>query len=128
MIKATLLCLILSAFRPVQWLRYLCYAGLVTTTAYYLSNFIIVIHSCHPRDGTDRISFLAGMASSACAGKNGVVQSASLATGIFNVISDLYILIIPLPAVAKLNITRRKKTGVFLIFSAGALQVYTQMF
>ena len=80
LIKATLLCLILSAFRPVTWLRRLCYFGLAIIVAYYLSNFIIVIHSDHPREGADRISFLAGMASKACAGKSEIIQSASLAT------------------------------------------------
>jgi hypothetical protein len=89
--------------------------------AHYLSKFIMAIYSCHPREGKDRISFLAGMASKACAGKSEIIQSASLATGIFNFLGDFYISIIPLPAVVKLKISQQRKTGVFLIFSAGGL-------
>jgi len=45
----------------------------------------------------------------------------SFITGIFGVIIDLYILIIPIPAIAKLNVRKRKKVGVYVIFSSGAL-------
>lgn len=80
-----------------------------------------MIVACHPRGGTDRVSFLMGMASAQCNRKDSVVQEISIATGIFNVLSDFYILIIPLPAVATLKVPKRTKIGVYLIFSTGAL-------
>jgi len=121
LIKATLILLILTAFRPIRWLRILCWVGLSVTFVFYTISLILNAVPCHPRGGTDRISYLAGMASLQCAGNKGLVQRASIATGSFGVISDLYILIIPLPAVAKLHLGKRRKLGVFLIFSSGAL-------
>jgi hypothetical protein len=38
-------------------------------------------------------------------------------SGVFGLISDVYILIIPMPAVWKLNIRKEKKVGVYVIFS-----------
>ncbi|KAF2689726.1 hypothetical protein K458DRAFT_413973 [Lentithecium fluviatile CBS 122367] len=123
LIKVTLFCLILSAFEPVRKLRFLCYGGIFATVAYYFANLVIIITSCHPREGHDRVSFLAGMASKKCAGTTEIIQMSSIATGVFNVIIDLYIMAVPLPAVAKLNISRKKKIGVAMIFSAGGVAV-----
>ncbi|KAF2745750.1 hypothetical protein M011DRAFT_405812 [Sporormia fimetaria CBS 119925] len=61
------------------------------------------------------------MAGPACAGKEGINLRVSVATGVFNVVSDLYILILPLPAVRKLKLSPRRKLGVYLIFSTGGL-------
>ena len=121
LVKATLIFLILTAFRPVEWLRALCWVGLGTTLLFYVANLITQVVACRPRGGTDRIAYLAGMASRQCAGVDTLIQKTSVATGIFGLVSDLYILIIPLPAVAKLQLGRRKKLGVYMIFSSGAL-------
>ncbi|KAF1845154.1 uncharacterized protein K460DRAFT_405425 [Cucurbitaria berberidis CBS 394.84] len=121
LVKATLMFFILSAFKPIKWLRSLCWVGIITTFTFYATNFVIQVVSCRPRGGTDRVSFLAGMASRQCAGSDAAIQKMSIATGIFGVISDFYILIIPLPAVAKLQIRKKRKLGVYLIFSSGAL-------
>jgi hypothetical protein len=121
LIKATLLCLILASFRPVTWIRYMCYIGITVTFAFYFSNILVSILSCHPRGGVDRISWLVGMAKSSCGGTRGILQKYSLTSGAFNILSDFYILMIPLPAISKLHLTSRKKIGVYLIFSAGAL-------
>lgn len=122
-IKVTLFCLILSAFDPVRKLRLLCYGGILVTVVWYFVNLVIIISSCHPRGGHDRIAFLAGMASRKCADTTEIIQICSIATGVFNVIIDLYIMVIPLPAVAKLNMSRKKKIGVAMIFSAGGVYV-----
>jgi hypothetical protein len=121
LVKATLIFLILGAFRSIKWLRLLCWVGLVTTFIFYTINIIVQIVSCRPRGGTDRVSFLAGMASRECADSTAMIQRVSIATGIFGVISDFYILIIPLPAVLKLQIRKKQKLGVLLIFSSGVL-------
>lgn len=121
LIKATLIFLIFSAFRPLRWLRMLCWAGLGVTFVFYTASIIVQAIPCHPRGGTDRIAFLAGIANPQCAGSTEMVQRMSIATGAFGLISDLYILIIPMPAVARLHLGRKKKLGVYLIFSSGAL-------
>ncbi|KAF1976198.1 hypothetical protein BU23DRAFT_42945 [Bimuria novae-zelandiae CBS 107.79] len=121
LVKATLMFLILSAFKSIKWLRIMCWVGIVTTFIFYAANFAIQVASCRPRGGTDRVSFLAGMASRECAGSDSLIQKMSLGTAVFGLVSDIYILIIPLPAVRKLNIRKKKKAGVYVIFSSGAL-------
>jgi hypothetical protein len=121
LIKATLISLIFVAFRPIRWLRILCWVGLSVTFVFYTVSLVLNAVPCHPRGGHDRISYLAGMANRQCAGSSTLLQRTSLATGTFGVISDLYILIMPMPAVAKLQLGRRRKLGVYLIFSSGAL-------
>jgi len=95
---------------------------MLLTVGYYLANLLIHAISCHPQGGHDRIAFLAGMASRRCS--QGILDDVSIATGVFNLVIDLYILVIPLPAVAKLRISRTKKIGVSMIFSAGGVYGY----
>jgi hypothetical protein len=61
------------------------------------------------------------MASPECAGIHSVLAKMNVISGVFGLISDVYILIIPMPAVWKLNIRKEKKVGVYVIFSSGAL-------
>jgi hypothetical protein len=61
------------------------------------------------------------MASHQCARSDAAIQNVSITSGIFGVVSDLYILVIPLPAIAKLNILKRRKLGVYLFFAPGVL-------
>lgn len=121
LIKVTLLCQICTAFKPIQALQRLCYGGIIVTSLYYVSNLMVAIVSCHPRNGTDRIAILSGLASKKCVNANDIHQEITIATGVFNIISDFYILIIPLRAISKLSITRKQKIGVYLMFSAGGL-------
>ena len=41
--------------------------------------------------------------------------------GVFNLVGDIYLLILPMPAVWALQITRRKKFGIMAIFMTGFL-------
>lgn len=59
------------------------------------------------------------MASRRCS--QGISYDVSIATGSFNLLSDMYILTMPMPAVARLRISRVKKIGVSMIFSAGGV-------
>jgi hypothetical protein len=122
LIKATLIFLIFSAFHPLRWLRILCWIGLGVTFVFYTASIIVQVIPCHPRGGTDRVASLAGVANLQCAGWTAMVQRMNIATGVFGLISDLYILMIPLPAVAWLHLETKKELGVYLIFSSGALE------
>lgn len=113
--------MICNAFKSVKTLRRLCYGGMVITTCYYLSDFIITVVSCSPRGGTDRIAYLSGIMSKKCSDSSEILQKDSIATGIFSIISDFYILVIPLPTVIKLKLSRNKRIGVLMIFSSGGL-------
>lgn len=121
MIKATLILLIMRAFRPLTWLRVLCWIGLVANFTFYTFTLVIRLIPCRPQGGTDRVAFLAGMAKRQCAGSDSMIQVMAIVTSAYGLVSDLHILAIPLPDIAKLHIGRRKKMGVYMIFSSGAL-------
>ena len=48
----------------------------------------------------------------------------SYAQGIFGVVCDIYIVVLPMPTVWTLNLPRWKKAGIPLIFATGFLYVY----
>lgn len=56
-----------------------------------------------------------------CRGVTASVQHLTLVSGIVNVVVDFYLLLIPLPAVYKLRMPRKRKTGLMLIFLSGAV-------
>jgi hypothetical protein len=43
----------------------------------------------------------------------------TILNGAFNIFSDFYLLLIPLPAIQKLQLPRRKKLGVYFVFFTG---------
>ena len=49
------------------------------------------------------------------------IRDAFRATGIFNVISDFAILLLPMPCIYKLQVATRKKTWIIAIFATGFL-------
>ncbi|MCJ1234242.1 hypothetical protein MMC14_002201 [Varicellaria rhodocarpa] len=49
------------------------------------------------------------------------IIKADLAYGSMNVISDFFIFVLPLPMVWRLNLTRKEKIGVYLVFMSGAI-------
>lgn len=48
-------------------------------------------------------------------------------TGYMSLIIDLYLLILPLPAIYKLKLTRAKKFGIFFIFMVGGLGCFASL-
>ena len=75
---------------------------------------------CGPKGGQDRASYLAGMAGTKCGDPTGIIMLLSVISGAVNLAQDLFLMILPLPAVSNLNLPKRRKTGVFLIFLTGA--------
>ncbi|MCJ1244727.1 hypothetical protein MMC30_001926 [Trapelia coarctata] len=70
---------------------------------------------CGPKDGRSQYSYLSALASKKCARSGPLV----IMTGVVNVISDLYLIMLPIPAVWSLNLPFRKKVGVLAIFLTG---------
>lgn len=61
---------------------------------------------------------LAGSTLQFCKDASGSVQ---LTQSAFNVVTDLWILILPMPLVRKLQLPRSRKIGLFFVFGAGVL-------
>lgn len=110
--KAALLVLYLRLFSPNRLTRYLIYIGLVVKFAMYLTTTITAGVLCLPRPGE---SWLTALLSARCR----KTLSMTYIQGIFNVVSDFYILILAIPAVLKLQLHLRKKLGVCAIFMTG---------
>lgn len=80
---------------------------------FYLVDTIFEIVLCIPREKIWNPLMTGGH----CFNSNAAFQ----ATGIFNVLSDFAILILPIPSVWRLKVPMRKKIGIMAIFSAGLL-------
>ncbi|KAJ8069259.1 hypothetical protein OCU04_002922 [Sclerotinia nivalis] len=120
LIKLSLFSLIYNVFHPLAYIRILVVIGLALSAAWYITSAVVTVRFCGPHGGTDRLSYLAGLASSACGDTSGIIPISSIITGIVNIIVDIYLLIIPLAAISHLNLARKRKIGVFFIFLTGA--------
>ena len=99
-LKMSLLLLYLRIFAPDKATRYLIYIGMAIcivayTTLMFLSIFANVT----------------------------TVIAANKTLGVVNFSSDVYILCVPIAAVAKLQLSFKKKVGVMFIFMAGIMYV-----
>ena len=112
LIKLTLFLLYLHIFSRLRWLRFLIWAGIICTALFYGSMAIIFSIICTPAKGQ---SYLEAFLSTQC----GKASDISLAAGFFNMLSDIYLLVIPIPAVWSLQLERRRKLGVLIIFATG---------
>jgi hypothetical protein len=54
-------------------------------------------------------------------------NSVGWANGAINIILDIVILVLPLPELTKLSMSKERKIHVILVFSLGSLQVHTRL-
>ena len=116
-VKLSLFVLYLEVFGLVTWLRYCAYAGIVITGSFYFAAMILFTVLCAPQHGQSQMSYLSALASARCAKSRAVV----LALGIINIISDLYLITLPLPALWSLQMPLRRKLGVAAMISTGSM-------
>lgn len=114
MAKLSLFLLYLRLFSVDHTTRRLIYLGIATTCLFYFASILVGIIACIPWKGETR---LAALASPRCARAKflGYVSS------FFNVVSDLYLLVIPMNIVRKLQMPGRKKLGLIVLFMFGFL-------
>lgn len=113
-IELALFLLILHIFSSLRWLRILAHLGATFNILFYFSGAIALIVLGSPRNGQNYLEVLSGPAGTRTT-TFGVVQ------GIFNVVSDLYLLVVPLPAVWGLKLPLKKRMGILAIFGTGLL-------
>ena len=104
----------LRIFSPNLQTRYLIYFGMVIMVLFYTACLLVEAISCTPRSGE---TWIEAQLSKRC-GRDltlGYVMAA------FNVVSDFYLLAIPLPVVWKLQLPLRRKIGVSAVFMTGFL-------
>ena len=95
---------------PMYLTLYITMAIIVT---FYIIAMIFNIVECTPREAIWN-PFVQG---ASCFNRDGLFQ----ATGVFNVVSDFTILIIPIPKIWQLQMTRSRKIAVTGLFATGLL-------
>ena len=110
--KLTFYLLYLQIFRLNDNLRWAIYIGAFVTTSFYASTTIAQFGLVTPGRGKSFASAVIG---------NPAVPRISYALGVFGIVTDLYILLLPIAGVLRLQIAKRRKVGVILVFLSGAL-------
>ncbi|KAL8863020.1 MAG: hypothetical protein Q9178_000393 [Gyalolechia marmorata] len=113
-IKVSLFLLYRQVFAPIPYLQYLVWGGITVTGLFYWSTVVAAVALCAPR-GSE--TYIMAFATARC----GKTKQLAVATGVFNVLSDLYLLVIPVPATLALHLPRRKKVGLLVLFATGIL-------
>ncbi|KAH7067410.1 hypothetical protein BKA63DRAFT_117731 [Paraphoma chrysanthemicola] len=102
-------------------MRCLVWIGLLLTGLYHFVAAIVSGILCDPRYITSRDSLMNGLVRGQCRGLPGPLQSLNEARGTVNIITDVYLLLIPLPVVWQLRLPTKKKLGVWFIFLIGVV-------
>ena len=113
-IKVSLFFLYRQIFHPKQYLHYLVWAGISATGLFYWSTLIAAVALCAPRGDE---TYIMAFATARCGDTKGL----AVVTGAFNVLSDLYLLVIPIPPIIALQLPRRRKIGLLIVFATGIL-------
>ena len=92
------------------------YVGLIITGLFYFASMAAFLILCSPKSGHSQIDYITALAAPQCAS-----QALSVTTGAVNVISDLYLVVLPLPAVWGLQLPLRRKIGVSAMFLTGTM-------
>lgn len=86
---------------------------IVATFIFYLVDTAFNIFICRPREKYWNRLITTG----SCFNLDASMQ----ATGLFNVISDFAILVLPIPSILKLQVPLRRKLGILAVFATGVL-------
>lgn len=101
-------------FGLLHWMRICFRIGVIACTVWYLSGFIITFCLCGPSGGLD---WLQVSQTARCL----KIRNYGIGRSVFNIMSDFYLLIIPIPAVWSLQMPTRRKIGVWAVFMTGGL-------
>lgn len=110
-----ILVLQLRLFAPKIWFRVAIYIGIALVTLVHWSNVPVYGILCTPRRGENWDMVL--LSSKRCS----AASTHTVVTGAIGTALDIYMLILPLPIIAELNLAPRRKLGLALVFMAGIL-------
>lgn len=116
-VKLSFFILFLEIFNIKPLLRWLIYAGACVTTVFYVTTTIVLFALSTPPPG---VSLAQKFASFLEPGRSGFLDTV-LAVGYFNLFTDFYILLLPISGVLRLQLPKRRKIGVILVFMTGLL-------
>ena len=120
--KLSLLLLYYRLFALHQWMRYLIYLGVGLSFALCVASLGVFGYLCLPHRGE---GWLQAALSARCHQQFFLI---AYVRGPLNLLSDLYLLLLPLPAVWELHVPLQKKLGISGIFLTGSLYVGKPLF
>ena len=112
--KITFFLLYLQLFKPIKALRFFIYAGMIFTFGFYASATVAQFYFETPRRGETLVSHKLGPLA-----KKSLNLSIPLSA--VGVVIDFYILILPIVAVSRLQLAKKRKIGLCLVFGTGSM-------
>lgn len=111
LIKVCLLALYLRVFRS-RWLRITAIAGIIEMTVQDFAYWFAIVFQCSPIRRTWDIR-----TPGSCFDLNTIGTSGA----VFNIVEHFIILLLPLPELWKLKLSRRKRVQLAMVFGIGSL-------
>ena len=90
---------------------------MIVTGLFYFASAVVFAVPCSPRSGHDQAAYFKALASPGFLRTRPLVAVSAAAS----VASDLYLVVLPLPAVWSLQLPFRKKIGVSAMFLTGSV-------
>jgi hypothetical protein len=112
--KLSFFLLYIDLFRPMKWLRYSSYVGATVTVLFYTSVLIATLVFTVPAPGEPWLKV--GQSPRHVGAINLTLPIACM-----SLVLDVYILLLPITAVQKLQLPFRRKMGVMAIFLTGGM-------
>lgn len=119
-IKLTFFILYWSIFYPFRWLRYGILGGAAVVTGVSAAFIMYVLISDTPRSGQ---TWLEKAQSGKERGTTGGVRLA-LTLAVWGLVTDIYILLLPISGVMRLQLSRKKRIALLTVFMSGIGSVY----
>lgn len=116
--KLTLLLLYRRLFKIHRLASIMIWGGVAVSSVFYLVSVILILDHCVPEGGQTWLSM--AYTGSCTPVQNGLSE----ASGIFGLVSDLYILAIPVWLISRLNSPTKRKVGVMAVFLTGLMSVH----
>lgn len=117
--KLSIILQYLRMFAPHRVVNPLVYYGswliITTSTVFYTTTTFLTIFACTPQEKIWNRMYVGGH----CIFQT--TRGVIFATAIFNIISDVAILLLPITTVWKLRIPMGKKVGISLLFGTGSM-------
>ncbi|KAF4999555.1 hypothetical protein FDECE_11476 [Fusarium decemcellulare] len=104
---------------PQRWFKIANWASIVFIVGYTVGIFFACIFACKPVAMSWDVTITDGV----CINR----PSLYIATAVANIFSDVILFCLPIPMVVKLQIPRRQKIGLVVIFGIGSLTVVTSI-
>ncbi|KAM0277695.1 hypothetical protein ACHAQH_005638 [Verticillium albo-atrum] len=105
---------------PQRWFRTATWATLFFISGYTIGIFFALVFACNPIAMNYDINVQTGT----CINR----PSLYIATAVVNIASDIVLFCLPLPIVVKLQVPRRQKLGLLMIFLLGSIIVEANLF